>query len=31
MNIKSILVSLVVAFVAIWLSNNVSAIKNIVG
>lgn len=31
MSLKSILASLAVAFVAIWLSNNVTFVKNIVG
>lgn len=31
MSIKSILVTLVIALAAVWASNNVSFVKNIVG
>ena len=31
MSIKSILITLVVALAAVWASNNVSFVKNIVG
>jgi hypothetical protein len=31
MTIKSFLITVAIALVAIWLSNNVAAVKNIVG
>jgi len=31
MSIKSILITLVIALVAVWASNNVTFVKNIVG